>query len=86
MLICVGKSTYEKRAIRREIRKLHEAVKKNEITKLKDILASEIDVNFHYGGQTALQLAVKQGCFAISEVCFYCFNESRLAVCAVSYL
>ncbi len=52
---------YEKRAKRRAIRQLHDAVQKNNILLVKELLNPDLDVNFHYNGQTALQIAVTSG-------------------------
>ena len=58
----------EKRAKRRAIRQLHDAVVKNNVSLVEELMCPELDVNFHYGGQTALQLAVLKGFEDICQV------------------
>ena len=58
----------EKRAKRRAIRQLHDAVVKNNLALVEELMSPELDVDFHYGGQTALQLAVLKGFEDICQV------------------
>ncbi|XP_067672358.1 ankyrin-1-like [Haliotis asinina] len=61
-------SAYEKREIRRRIRKLQDTISENKIELVKEIIAGDIDVDFYYRGQTALQLAVREGHFEICRL------------------
>ncbi|XP_074649379.1 uncharacterized protein LOC141904645 [Tubulanus polymorphus] len=55
-----------KRAVRRTIRLLHEAIARNDLEEVKSIATENVDVNFHWRGQSALQLAVQKGYYEIS--------------------
>ena len=57
---------YEKRAKRRAIRQLHDAVGKNQLDTVREMLTPDLDVNFHYNGESALQIAVVKG---LEEMC-----------------
>jgi len=59
---------YEKRVKRHAIRQLHIAIEENNIERVLELITPEIDVNFHYGGQSALQIAVIGGHFNICKV------------------
>ena len=59
---------FEKRQKRRQIRALQEAIDKHDTPTVKEILQEEFDVDFQYRCQTALQLAVKEGCYDICEL------------------
>ena len=61
-------SQLEKRAKRRAIRQLHDAVVKNNLSLVEEYMCPDLDVNFHYNGQTALQLAVVNGFEDICQV------------------
>ena len=52
---------YEKRAKRRAIRALHQAISVNRLSTVREFITPELDVNFHYNGKTALQIAVVEG-------------------------
>ncbi|XP_041364259.1 ankyrin repeat domain-containing protein 50-like [Gigantopelta aegis] len=56
-----SKAGFEKREKRRGIRKLQDAIIEKNVTLVKEILESDFDVDFQYRGQTALQLAVREG-------------------------
>lgn len=60
----------EKREKRRIVRALHTAIEKNDKEKVCSLLQthSDLDVNFHYGGQSALQLAVIGGHDLLCEI------------------
>ena len=58
----------EKRAKRRAIRQLHDAIVQENLSLVEKLMCPELDVNFHYSGQTALQLAVLNGFEDICQV------------------
>lgn len=59
--VSVKQRQFEKRAKRRVIRQLHDHVRNDRILDVAELLKSELDVNFHYNGETALQIAVVYG-------------------------
>ena len=65
-------SQLEKRAKRRAIRQLHDAVNKNDVALVEELINPELDVDFHYSGQTALQIAVLNG---FEDVCRILINS-----------
>lgn len=56
---------FEKREKRRRIRKLQDAVLQKDRDKIQELLKEDFEVDFQYRGQTALQLAVKEGEYEI---------------------
>ena len=70
--ICVlvdnSRAGFEKRQKRRQIRALQEAIDKHDTDLVKKCLDDEFDVDFQYRSQTALQLAVKEGCMDICQL------------------
>lgn len=63
-----SRAGFEKRQKRRQIRALQEAIDKHDTASVKDILQDEFDVDFQYRSQTALQLAVREGCYDICKL------------------
>ncbi|KAL3877486.1 hypothetical protein ACJMK2_035186 [Sinanodonta woodiana] len=63
-----SRAGFEKREKRRTIRGLQEAIDNNDVETVKQILTGDFDVDFQYRSQTALQLAVKQGCHEICKL------------------
>ncbi|XP_052815323.1 putative ankyrin repeat protein RF_0381 [Mya arenaria] len=63
-----SKAGYEKRQKRRQIRVLQESIDKRDADAVQEILKEEFDVDFQYRGQTALQLAVREGCLEICKL------------------
>ena len=59
---------YEKRAQRRTIRGLHSAIGEGKLDEVGQLLTPDIDVNFHYNQQSALQIAVLKGFLDICEL------------------
>ena len=62
-----SRAGFEKRQKRRQIRALQEAIDKHDVIAVKEILQDDFDVDFQYRSQTALQLAVKEGCYDICK-------------------
>ena len=63
-----SRAGFEKRQKRRQIRALQEAIDKHDAIAVKEILQDDFDVDFQYRSQTALQLAVKEGCYDICKL------------------
>ena len=63
-----SRAGFEKRQKRRQIRALQEAIDNHDAVLVKEILQDDFDVDFQYRSQTALQLAVKEGCYDICKL------------------
>ncbi|XP_064637949.1 ankyrin repeat domain-containing protein 17-like [Lineus longissimus] len=62
-----------KRAIRRTMRNLHDAISKNNLREVMALCSGgNVDVNFHFKGQSALQIAVTKGYF---DICAFLINK-----------
>ena len=59
---------YEKRATRRKIKQLHTAISEGNKERVLEILNPDVDVNFHYNGESALQIAVCSGNLEICQI------------------
>lgn len=62
-----SRSGFEKREKRRRIRKLQDAIIQKDRVKIQELLEEDFEVDFQYRGQTALQLAVKEGEYEICQ-------------------
>jgi len=62
-----SRAAYEKRQKRRQIRELQASIDKHDADAVREILRDDFDVDFQYRGQTALQLAVREGCYDICK-------------------
>ena len=62
-----SRSGFEKREKRRRIRKLQDAIIQKDQGKIQELLQEDFEVDFQYRGQTALQLAVKEGEYEICQ-------------------
>ncbi|XP_061175209.1 ankyrin-1-like [Saccostrea echinata] len=58
---------FEKREKRRRIRRLQDAIIQKDQMKIQELLEEDFEVDFQYRGQTALQLAVKEGEYKICK-------------------
>jgi len=56
-----GRAGFEKREKRRKIRQLQSAISDGDVSRVREILSSNFDVDFQYNSQTSLQLAVCEG-------------------------
>ena len=63
---------YEKRAKRRAIKTLHAAISEGNKDKVEELLTPDIDVNFFYNQESALQIAVCKGFVDICEILIEC--------------
>lgn len=63
-----SRAGFEKRQKRRQIRALQEAIDQRDTTAVEKILEDDFDVDFQYRSQTALQLAVREGCYNICKL------------------
>lgn len=63
-----SRAGFEKRQKRRQIRALQEAIDRRDTTAVEKILEDDFDVDFQYRSQTALQLAVREGCYNICKL------------------